>query len=107
MVRFHFAALCGAVFLWNMGAVFAAEHVVTMKGAAYAPETVTAAVGDTVRFVNDDDQNHDVFVPTAGFALDLGKQEPGQERSYVVGKAGTFIVECVFHSNMMMTVEVK
>ncbi|HSG94770.1 MAG TPA: plastocyanin/azurin family copper-binding protein [Afifellaceae bacterium] len=107
MVRFRFAALCGTVFLSSMGGAFAAEHVVTMKGAAYAPPTITAAVGDTVRFVNDDDQNHNVFVPTAGFALDLGKQEPGQEKSYVLGKAGTLTVECVFHSDMMTTMEVK
>ena len=107
MVRFRFAALCGAFILASTGGAFAAEHVVTMKGATYAPETVTAAVGDTVRFVNDDDQNHDVFVPSAGHAFDLGKQEPGQETSYVLGKGGKFTVECVFHSNMMTTVEVK
>ena len=107
MVQIRFAALCGAFVLANIGGALAAEHVVTMKGAAYSPETVAAAVGDTVRFVNDDDQNHDVFVPSAGYALDLGKQEPGQETSYVLGKAGTFTVECVFHSNMMTTVEVK
>ena len=107
MVRVQFAALCGAFVFASGGDAFAADHVVTMKGAAYSPEMVTAAVGDTVRFVNDDDQNHDVFVPTAGFALDLGKQEPGQEKSYVLGKAGKFTVECVFHSHMMTTVEVK
>ncbi len=107
MVRVRFAALCGVFALSNLGGAIAAEHVVTMKGAAYAPETMTAAVGDTVRFVNDDDQNHEVFVPSAGYALDLGKQEPGQKKSYVLGKAGTFTVECVFHSDMMMTVEVK
>ena len=107
MVQIRFAALCGAFILASLGGALAAEHVVTMKGAAYSPETVTAAIGDTVRFVNDDDQNHDVFVPSAGYALDLGKQEPGQETSYVLGKAGTFTVECVFHSNMMTTVEVK
>ncbi|MDH3318012.1 MAG: hypothetical protein OER43_19925 [Gammaproteobacteria bacterium] len=55
MVRFRFAALCGAFILASLGGAFAAEHVVTMKGAAYSPETVTAAVSDTVRFVNDDD----------------------------------------------------
>jgi len=107
MIPIRYAALCGAFVFASGGGAFAADHVVTMKGAAYSPEMVTAAVGDSVRFVNDDDQNHGVFVPTAGFALDLGKQEPGQEKSYVLGKAGKFTVECVFHSHMMTTVEVK
>lgn len=85
----------------------AAEITVSMSGHEYQPAQVSAAVGDTIKFVNDDQTNHNVFIPTAGFAADLGKQEPGQAASLTVGKAGTFEVECVLHSNMLTTVEVK
>lgn len=85
----------------------AAEIKVTMAGAAYQPANISAAVGDTIRFLNDDTSNHNVFVPTAGHALDLGKQEPGQEAVLTLGKAGTFEVECVFHPGMLTIVEVK
>lgn len=85
----------------------AAEITVSMSGHEYQPAQISATVGDTIKFVNDDETNHNVFIPTAGFATDLGKQEPGQMATLNVGKAGKFEVECVFHSKMLTTVEVK
>ena len=85
----------------------AAEFVVTMVGTEYQPARITAAVGDIIRFVNDDSTDHNVFVPNVGHAVDLGKQEPGSEVLLTLGKAGRFEVECVFHSNMLTAVEVK
>ena len=84
----------------------AEEVVVTMAGADYAPSSITAAVGDTIRFVNDDGADHNVFVPTATHALDLVTQEPGTEAQLVLRTPGKFDVECVFHSNMLLEVEV-
>lgn len=85
----------------------AAEITVSMDGAAYQPVQVNAAVGDTLRFVNNDTVKHDVFVPTADHAFDLGALEPGEERRLTLRKAGTFEVECVFHPEMLSKVEVK
>jgi len=85
----------------------AAEIVVTMTDASYTPAKINASVGDTLRFVNRDGTNHAVFIPTAAFSADLGKQEPGSEKVMTVGKAGTFEVECVIHANMLTVVEVK
>lgn len=84
----------------------AAEHMVRMSGANYSPSQIDGRVGDTIRFVNDDTVNHDVFVPTGGFGIDLGRQEPGDERAMPLGKAGAFEVECVFHGHMLLTVSV-
>lgn len=100
------AALAGAVAALGAPA-WAAEHVVTMAGMAYAPAEVEARVGDTLRFANDDGMEHNVFVPTAGFGIDLGKQEPGTERVMTLGKAGAFEVECVFHPDMLTRVVVR
>ena len=85
----------------------AAEHVVTMAGQQYEPAAIEAARGDTIRFVNDDETAHNVYVPTVGFGLDLGKQEPGEERTTALGQRGTFEVECVFHPDMLLTVTVE
>ena len=85
----------------------AAEHVVRMSGANYEPSEIDARVGDTIRCVNDDTVNHDVFVPTGGFGIDLGRQEPGDERTMTLGKAGSFEAECVFHGHMLLTVSVR
>lgn len=88
-------------------ATLAEEFTVTMSGTNYAPDHIAAVPGDTIRFVNDDGFDHNVFVPTASHALDLGAQEPGEERTLVLRTPGTFDVECVIHSHMLMTVEVS
>ena len=84
----------------------AAEHVVRMAGADYSPNRIDARVGDTIRFVNDDGMNHNVFVPTLDHGVDLGRQEPGDDRVMTLGRAGTFEAECVFHGRMLLTVSV-
>lgn len=85
----------------------AEEIVVTMSGATYQPAQITAALGDSIKFVNDGAADHNVFSPTAGFAFDLGKQEPRTEKEFVLRTAGKFDVECVFHSNMQLSLEVQ
>ena len=103
MSRSQFAALCALLIATP---AHAEEVTVTMAGQDYAPARIAAAPGDTIRFVNDDDTDHNVFVPTAGHALDLGKQEPGQETTLTLRTAGAFEVECVFHPDMRLIVEV-
>jgi plastocyanin len=105
MRRHLFASLAVAFLTGNHAS--AAEITVRMAGSSYQPARISAAVGDTIRFVNDDSDKHNVFVPTAGFALDLGSQEPTQETVLTVRKEGLFEVECVFHSHMLTVVEVK
>lgn len=84
----------------------AETHVVTMAASVYHPATLTARVGDTIRFVNDDGTDHGVFVPTVDHAIDLGTQKPEEERELTLRKAGTFDVECTFHEHMILKVEV-
>ena len=88
------------------GSAEAEDFVVTMAGADYIPSSISASVGDTIRFVNDDETDHNVFVATADHALDLGKQEPGTGIELVLRTPGSFDVECVFHGHMQLKVEV-
>lgn len=96
--------ICSATFAGTAGAE---EFVVAMAGANYSPPAISALVGDTIRFVNDDGADHNVFVPTSSHALDIGKQEPGSESTLTLRTPGSFDVECVFHSHMQLTVEVR
>jgi plastocyanin len=97
----------GVVLIATAGQAAATEHVVKMTGDAYAPAALSAKVGDTIRFVNEDADWHNVFVPTAAFALDLGKQEQGAETILTLTRpGGAFEVECVHHLPMLLTVEV-
>ena len=97
---------CAAILAVSAATASAEEIVVTMSGSNYAPAVISAAIGDTIRFVNDDGTDHNVFVATTAFALDLGKQETGAETVHVLRSAGSFEVECVFHAHMIIDVEV-
>jgi plastocyanin len=88
-------------------ASLAEEHRISMKGTTYRPAVVEAKVGDTLVFVNDDGEAHNVFMPTVGFSTDLGKQEPRSETRLALRKSGTFDIECVFHENMQARVVVR
>jgi plastocyanin len=101
------AMIASVAVLLAAGSAAAGERTVVMEGLAYVPETVVARVGDTLRFVNKDEVDHNVLVPTRGFAVDLGKQEPGKEAVLRLARAGRFEVECVFHEGMLTTVEVR
>jgi plastocyanin len=82
-------------------------HEVRMLGSTYAPARIEARVGDSLRFVNDDDQTHAVFVPTRGFATDLGNQRAGETREIRLAAPGRFDVECVPHAQMKLAVTVR
>lgn len=84
----------------------AAEITVDMQEADYSPAMVDAQVGDRILFVNDDVVDHEVFVPTAGHGVDLGKQAPGAKSVLPLGKPGRFEVECVIHPQMHLEVRV-
>lgn len=85
----------------------AAEHQIRMGGSHYHPAVVEARVGDTLVFVNDDGEAHDVFVPTVAVSTDLGKQDPGTSARLTLMRPGAFDVECVFHPDMIARVVVK
>lgn len=94
-----------ALALVSSGAI-AADIAISMKDHSFAPDQVTARVGDTLVFTNDDNSDHVVFVANRGFAFDLGVQKPKEVRRYTVKQAGRFEVECVPHAAMKLVVEV-
>jgi plastocyanin len=105
--RFSFIA---AVAVGGITAAFpaaAVEHIVSLKGATFQPATVNAKIGDTVKFVNDDGVDHEMFVPTKGFGVDLGMQKPTSVTELHLTKPGSFEVECVVHPHMLLNINVS
>ena len=99
--------LAGLMSIASVGAqAAAAEHVVRMAGMNYQPAAIQARVGDVIRFTNDDAVDHEVFVPTKGFGVDLGVQKPGQNAELPLTRRGSFEVECVIHPHMLLKVTV-
>ena len=109
-----FAALTGAAFAVGLAAgcgtadppMEQREIVVGMAGSAYSVKTINARVGSTIRFVNDDQDDHVVFVPTFGHGVDFGTVKPGQQVVLALAKPGRFRVECVPHPEMLVDVVV-
>jgi plastocyanin len=65
----------------------------------FSPSTVTIAVGDRVRVVNDDTSHH-TFTDAGVF--DSGDLGPSASYSYRFTRAGTFDFVCTYHQSVGM-----
>lgn len=103
------AAAIGVGLGITAGSVFAGTaHKVSMAGSKYAPAAVTARVGDTIRFDNDDFENHWVYVPTVGgYQVSRAGIKPGESFDIVARAPGRFTVLCGLHASMETVVTVS
>ncbi len=104
MVR---AGLLAAAISMTAGIVDAAEYTIYQKGKQFSERTLSAQVGDTVVFVNDDRFAHNIYSDTPGIEFDFRKQMPGDKDVLVLDKAVVFDVKCAIHPRMKMTISVK
>jgi len=81
------------------------QKVVSVKGFAFAPNTLTVKVGDTVTWKNDDTVSHDVVSSDEMF--DTKMLKPGEKGSYTFTKVGTYLYNCGIHPSMNGTVVVE
>jgi plastocyanin len=88
------------VFLRDVTGDYAARvRTAEIRGGALAPKVVTAAVGDTVKFVNQDGQAHTVSSPDGGY--DLGLLDRGEARGQTFLKTGAFAQRCAIHKELL------
>ncbi len=98
----------GAAIGFSLDPAWAAQtHKIGMADSQYGPRAVKAKVGDTLSFTNDDYENHWVYVPTFGHQISRAGIKPGEGWNVMLGKPGTFIVQCGLHSKMSATVTVE
>jgi plastocyanin len=83
------------------------DYTVAQKGKQFSVKTLSAKVGDTVVFVNDDEFAHNIYSETPGFEFDFHKQMPGEKDTLVLDKAGEFEIRCAIHPRMRMTITVQ
>lgn len=100
-------ALAAGMMLGIGGGVAATSHKVSMAGSKYAPTAIQAKVGETISLVNDDFENHWVYVPTAGFEVSRAGLKPGESFDVALRRPGTFTVLCGLHTSMEATVTVS
>ncbi|WEK51794.1 MAG: cupredoxin domain-containing protein [Candidatus Kaistia colombiensis] len=94
-------ALAGVLLLPAM----AAAETITVQVAklTFVPASVTAKVGDTIEWVNDDFVAHTATAADKSFDVSLA---PGKTGSVVVKRAGEIAYSCRFHPMMKGTIEV-
>jgi len=90
-----FAAVTGAT---------AATVKVTIKGFKFSPAAVTAHIGDTIEWTNNDPMAHTSTAKTGDWDLSL---PAGKSSSVVLKKAGAFDYFCKIHPSMTGKVTVE
>jgi MYXO-CTERM domain-containing protein len=95
-----------ALSLASAQAAFAADPAVKIAGFAFAPQTVTVTVGDTVTWTNGDNVTHTATADDASF--DTGSISGGTRSAGVTfNTIGTFAYHCRIHASMTGTVVVS
>jgi len=84
---------------------FAATSAVNIQNSAFAPQTTTIKVGDTVTWTNRDAISHTSTSDTATW--DTGVITTGVSRSFTFMSAGTFAYHCSIHTFMHGTIVVQ
>ena len=78
---------------------------VSMKNIQFAPKSVTAKVGQTVKWTNDDSVDHNVTA-TSGATFKSNTFGQGATYSQKLTKAGTISYVCTIHPGMVGTIVV-
>jgi plastocyanin len=71
-------------------------------GEQFQPATLTIQAGQTVTFINDDDDEH----TATGTDFDTGEMERGESVTVTFNEPGTFTYICQFHSDMQAEIVV-
>jgi plastocyanin len=101
------AGLLALLMLVATSALAAAVHQIAQKGRAFSVADITIAQGDTVRFANDDEFLHQIYVDSAQMNFDSDEQPPGQTIEAKFPVRGTFPVRCHIHPKMLLIVHVQ
>ncbi len=91
--------LCGAAFA-------ATGQVISQRGKTFGVQTIEVKVGETVRFANDDDIVHHVFINSNAMTFDSGHQLKGETVGIRFRRAGIYEVRCAIHPKMKLVVSV-
>ncbi len=91
----------------TLPALAGALTVVAQKGRAFETRQISIERGGMVRFSNEDEFSHQIFVQSPGFSYESDEQEPGHSVDVTFPKSGTFEVRCHIHPKMYLRVDVR
>lgn len=108
MTHRSLAALLAAALLASAGLGIAADGVtiVAQKARNFSLERVDLHRGGTIRFTNEDDYLHQLYIHSPKMTFDSDEQLPGASVDVPFGAAGDYTVLCGIHPRMKMSVHV-
>jgi plastocyanin len=90
-----------AVALSPLTGAGAAEHTVEIKGLTFIPEDIVVSIGDTVSWINRDEDDHDL-----GGRIDSPVLKQGQTFAFTFDRGGEYSYTCKIHTYMQAVVRV-
>ncbi|MBT2382132.1 cupredoxin domain-containing protein [Streptomyces sp. ISL-11] len=87
------------------GARSLAQKTVAIQNFTFTPQSVTVNAGDSVRWVNNDEDTHTTTSDGPGW--DSGDLPPGAAFTRTFTTRGTFVYHCTLHPSMTGTVIVQ
>jgi plastocyanin len=101
------AALVGvaALLVGAAPANAATTKTVRIYGSSFSPKSVTITAGDTIKWVNKDNDNHQVYADNGSFVSAILK--PNQSFAFSFKAAGTYTYKDELHPKIRGTVVVK
>jgi plastocyanin len=106
-LRSYRPAVVAALALAASTAFAATIHTVVQKGRNFAVNEIVIAPGDTIRFTNEDDFLHQIYVDSQDMEFDSAEQRPGETIDVDFPRRGTFSVRCHIHPKMLLVVHVE
>ena len=89
---------------------YAATKTIVQAGQAFSETDISIKAGDHVKFLNQDDVNHNILVQTGDDdddGRDMGVQPPTGTVDVPFDKVGKFKVRCHIHPSMKLAVDVQ
>jgi plastocyanin len=87
---------------------FASEAaLVVQRDRKFQTAAIDIAVGDVVRFTNEDPFIHQLYARSPDFSFSSEEQPRGKVLSVPFPVAGSFEIRCEIHPKMLVTVNVK
>jgi plastocyanin len=80
--------------------------VIIQKDRAFSVKEMQIHRGDTIRFSNDDEFGHQIYVQSPGFSFESDEADPGRMVDVPFPAAGDFEVHCHIHPKMRLNVHV-
>jgi len=97
--------LAASVLVGTAPANAATTKTVRIYGSAFSPKSVTITAGDTIKWVNKDNDNHQVYADHGEFVSAILK--PNQSFSFTFRAAGTYTYKDELHPKLRGTIVVQ